>query len=336
MTAANAGKIVPMKTSGQENTKLLLQDYGRMCLLRRFEEKAASLYQQGNIGGFCHLYIGQEAVITGTKAALNHDDDIITSYRCHAHAIACDITPEAVMAELTGREGGISRGKGGSMHMFEPDKHFWGGHGIVAAQVPLGAGLAFASKYRGEQRLCATFIGDGAMNGGQVFETFNMAALWKLPVLFIIENNRYGMGTSVPRAAAGEGLYKRGEPFGIPGRQVDGMDYFAVRDAVADAAQSIRAGNGPVLLEMMTYRYRGHSMSDPAKYRQRSEVDEIRDKQDPINQMGKRLTNDFSVKEAELKAQDDAAKEQANKAAEFALASPEPALSEVYTDIIPT
>lgn len=305
-----------------------------MLRLRRFEEKAANLYQQGQIGGFCHLYIGQEAVLAGCKAATQEGDDYITSYRCHAHAIACGVQPKAVMAELTGREAGISRGKGGSMHMFEPAKNFWGGHGIVGAQAPLGAGLAFAAKYRGEKRICLTFLGDGAMNEGAVFETFNMAALWQLPVLFIIENNEYGMGTSVARAAAGK-LHHRGQPFGMPTAEVDGMDFLAVQEAVKKATDAIRAGKGPQVLEMKTYRYRGHSMSDPAKYRTRDEVDGMKESRDPIANLGALLQKKHGVKEADLKEMDKKIKAEMVEVAAFATTTPEPPESELYTDIIP-
>ena len=328
--------IQPAQTKTTENTlplETVMDAYKLMLKIRRFEEKAANLYQQGKIGGFCHLYIGQEAVLTGCKAATKPEDDYITSYRCHAHALACDITPEAVMSELTGRGAGISKGKGGSMHMFEPSKHFWGGHGIVGAQVPLGAGLAFASKYKKTNTVSLTFIGDGAMNEGAVYEAFNMAKLWKLPAIFIVENNMYGMGTSVDRASAGE-LYKRGESFDIPGERVDGMDFFAVQDAVAKAAEKARKGE-PQLLEMMTYRYRGHSMSDPAKYRTRDEVEEWKDTKDPINALRKTLMEQYGQKEDDLKKLDADTKAAIAKAAEFATTTPEPEEKELWTDIVP-
>lgn len=313
----------------------LLAVYRQMMLLRRFEERAAQMYGMGLIGGFCHLYIGQEAVITGVRAATNPTDDIITSYRCHAHAVACGIDPKHVMAELTGRSGGISKGKGGSMHMFEPSKHFWGGHGIVAAQMPLGTGLAFASKYRGEDRICMTFTGDGAMNGGQVYEGFNMAKLWDLPVLYIVENNKYGMGTSVARASGQPQLWKRGESFGIPGRLVDGMDFFAVYEAITEAADYVRSGKGPMLIEMETYRYRGHSMSDPAKYRTKEEVENMREHRDPITHLGIALREDFGVDDETFEQIDAEAKKRVAEAAAFAEASPEPDASELYTDVVP-
>jgi len=318
----------------------LLHWHEQMLYMRRFEEKAAALYQQKEIQGFCHLYIGQEAVAAGLKAIAHEGDDFITSYRCHALALVCGLTGEQVMGELTGRQIGISKGKGGSMHMFEPEKGFWGGHGIVAAQVPLGAGLAFARKYQNDvmgetnQSVCFTLIGDGAMNAGQVFESFNMAQLWKLPVIFVIENNQYGMGTSVPRAAAGE-LYKRGEPFGIPGEKVDGMDFIAVAEAGKRAADYCRAGKGPYILEMDTYRYRGHSMSDPAKYRTREEVEGVREGRDPISRIQRLLIAEHSVKEAELDALDETIKTEINRVAEVATTAPRPSDDELWTDIYP-
>jgi pyruvate dehydrogenase E1 component alpha subunit len=328
-------KLNVVKTNDPSEKERLLRDYEQMLLLRRFEEKAAQLYGLGLIGGFCHLYIGQEAVITGARAATRPDDYTITSYRCHAHAIACGITPNAVMAELTGREGGISKGKGGSMHMFDPQAAFFGGHGIVGAQVPLGTGLAFASKYRGEDKICMTYIGDGAMNQGQVYESFNMAKLWSLPIIYIVENNKYGMGTSVQRASGTPELWRRGESFGIPGKKVDGMDYMAVRDAVADAADYVRMGKGPMLLEMETYRYRGHSMSDPAKYRSKEEVDNMRETRDPITRLASLLDTVYGVNDDTFKDIDRRVKKVVADAAAFAEVSPLPAESELYTDILP-
>ncbi|MDE0723800.1 MAG: pyruvate dehydrogenase (acetyl-transferring) E1 component subunit alpha [Alphaproteobacteria bacterium] len=336
---AKLAKKTPSKSVNLVNKKpftkkQLLDVYSQMSLLRRFEEKAATMYQQGKIGGFCHLYIGQEAVVTGIRSAGRADDDQITSYRCHAHAIACGVEPEQVMAELMGKETGISKGKGGSMHMFEPSKHFWGGHGIVAAQVPLGAGLAFASKYRGEDRASFAYIGDGAMNGGQVYETFNMAALWKLPVVFVIENNQYAMGTSTKRGSAGE-FYKRAEPFGIPAKRVDGMDFFEVHAATTEALKHVRAGKGPYLLEMDTYRYRGHSMSDPAKYRTRDEVDDVKKERDPIEALAELLGKEYGVKDDELKKLDKASKETVNVATEKAMSASAPDAREMWTDVLP-
>lgn len=313
----------------------LLKVYEDMMLLRRFEERAGQMYGQGLMGGFCHLYIGQEAVVMGARKATKPQDDFITSYRCHAHALVCGIHPNHVMAELTGRLGGISRGKGGSMHMFDPSKHFWGGHGIVSAQVALGTGLAFAAKYRGEDRMCLTFIGDGAMNGGQVYESFNMAKLWDLPVLYIVENNRYGMGTSAARINGQAEFYRRGEGFGIPGKRVDGMDFFAVYEAVQEASKYIRSGKGPFILEMETYRYRGHSMSDPAKYRTKEEVEDMREQRDPIAGVGVYLRDRFGVTEEELRDIDKRVKEVVVAAATFAEESPLPDASELYTDVLP-
>lgn len=330
----------PAKSAGTFTQAELQHWHRQMLYMRRFEEKAASLYQQKEIQGFCHLYIGQEAVAAGAKAASIEGDDFITSYRCHALALICGLTGEEVMGELTGREIGISKGKGGSMHMFEPSKGFWGGHGIVAAQVPLGAGLAFASKYRNDvmkdanKNVCFTFIGDGAMNAGQVFEAFNMAALWKLPVIFVIENNQWGMGTSVPRAAAGN-LWQRGEPFGIPGEKVDGMDFLASTAAFQKAAEYCRAGKGPYLLEMDTYRYRGHSMSDPAKYRTREDVDCVKEQRDPIMRLQKHLMDTFGMTEAEFENVDDAIKAEVNKVAETATTAPRPTAAELFTDVVP-
>ncbi len=260
-----------------------------MLLIRRFEERAGQMYGMGLIGGFCHLYIGQEAVVVGMQAALEEGDTVVTSYRDHGHMLACGMDPKGVMAELTGRRGGYSHGKGGSMHMFSPEKNFFGGHGIVGAQVPIGTGLGFAHRYREDGRISVTYLGDGAINQGQVYESFNMAALWKLPVVYVIENNRYGMGTSVTRASARTDLFHRGMAYGIPGEQVDGMDVVAVHEAALAAAEHARSGEGPIILEMLTYRYRGHSMSDPAKYRTKEEVDRMRTEHDPIAQLRQRL-----------------------------------------------
>lgn len=285
-------KIAP-KTRAAKTTKAeMLGFYRDMLLIRRFEEKAGQLYGMGQIAGFCHLYIGQEAVVTGVRAGMKDGDQMITSYRDHGHMLACDMDPKGVMAELTGRSGGYSRGKGGSMHMFSTDKKFYGGHGIVGAQVPLGAGLGFANKYLENGAVSVAFFGDGASNQGQIYETFNMAELWDLPVIFVIENNQYAMGTSVARSSSETELYKRGISFGIEGVQVDGMDVLAVRDASKKAIEHARAGNGPMILEMKTYRYRGHSMSDPAKYRTRDEVKDMRDEHDPIDAAKNRLIDE--------------------------------------------
>ncbi len=313
--------------------ELLRALYKDMLLIRRFEEKAGQLYGMGLIGGFCHLYIGQEAVVVGVQSLLKQGDTIITSYRDHGHMLAANMDAGKVMAELTGRAEGYSRGKGGSMHMFSREKGFFGGHGIVGAQVPIGTGLAFGHKYKKDGGLCATYMGDGAVNQGQVYESFNMAALWKLPVLYIIENNRYGMGTSQARASAGE-LYLRGSGYGIPGEQVDGMDVLAVRDAVSRASGRIRNGDGPVILEMMTYRYRGHSMSDPAKYRTKDEVDEMKSGHDPIETLKKRLAEAGYADEESLKSVERDVKAVVNAAAEFAQAAPEPDPSELWTEVL--
>ncbi len=322
------------KTANDRLDKLFLH-YKKMLEIRRFEEKAGQLYGMGLIGGFCHLYIGQEAVVVGIQDALVDGDQIITSYRDHGHMIACDMDPNGVMAELTGRTGGYSKGKGGSMHMFSLEKGFYGGHGIVGAQIPLGAGLAFANKYRGNNHLSVAYCGDGAINQGQVYETFNMAALWSLPVLFIIENNKYGMGTSVARSSAsGEDLHLRGQAYGIPGIAVNGMDVEEVAAAAHDAAKHIRAGKGPMILEMKTYRYRGHSMSDPAKYRSKDEVDEMRSQHDPIDHVREILLESETYSAEDLKAIDKEIKAVVSKAAKFAQESPEPELSELFTDIL--
>ena len=307
--------------------------YRDMLLIRRFEEKAGQLYGMGLIGGFCHLYIGQEAVVVGLEAAAEEGDKRITSYRDHGHMLACGMDPKGVMAELTGREGGYSKGKGGSMHMFSKEKHFYGGHGIVGAQVPLGAGLAFADKYLENGRVTFAYFGDGAANQGQIYETFNMAALWALPVIFVIENNQYAMGTAQKRSTSTPELYTRGAAFGIPGEAVDGMDVLAVKEAGEKAVAHCRAGKGPYILEVKTYRYRGHSMSDPAKYRTREEVQKMRDERDPIEQVRDLLLTGKHATEDDLKAIDKDIKEIVNAAAEFAKESPEPALSELWTDI---
>ena len=311
----------------------LKQYYRDMLLIRRFEEKAGQLYGMGLIGGFCHLYIGQEAVVVGLEAAAEEGDKRITSYRDHGHMLACGMDAGGVMAELTGREGGLSKGKGGSMHMFSKEKHFYGGHGIVGAQVPLGAGLAFADKYQENGRVTFTYFGDGASNQGQVYETFNMAALWQLPVVFVIENNQYAMGTAQKRSTSTPDLYTRGAAFGIPGEAVDGMDVLAVKAASQKAVGHCRAGKGPYILEVKTYRYRGHSMSDPAKYRTREEVQKMRETRDAIEHVRHLLLDGDYASEDDLKAIDKEIKNVVNAAAEFAKDSPEPALDELWTDI---
>src|SRR4051794_8616536 len=309
-----------------------LAAYRHMLLIRRFEEKAGQLYGMGFIGGFCHLYIGQEAVVTGMKMALIDGDQMITAYRDHGHMLAMELSPRGVMAELTGRRGGLSRGKGGSMHMFSKERHFYGGHGIVGAQVSLGTGLAFANRYRDNDNVSLAYFGDGASNQGQVYESFNMAELWKLPVIYVIENNRYAMGTSVTRSSAQTDFSKRGISFNIPGEQVDGMDVRAVKAAADKAVAWCRVGKGPFILEMQTYRYRGHSMSDPAKYRTREEVDKVRHDQDPIEQVRNRLLA-AKVGEADLKAIDAEVRDIVNAAADFAQHDPEPDAAELWTDV---
>ena len=311
-----------------------LAAYRLMLLIRRFEEKAGQLYGMGLIGGFCHLYIGQEAVVVGMQMAIEPGDQVITAYRDHGHMLATGMDPKGVMAELTGRRHGYAKGKGGSMHMFSVEKNFYGGHGIVGAPAPLGTGIAFANKYRGNDRVCLTYFGEGAANQGQVYESFNMASLWKLPVLYIIENNQYAMGTHIERGSArAEELYSRGSVFGIPGEQVDGMDVAAVKDAGERAVARSRRGEGPKILEMRTYRYRGHSMSDPAKYRTREEVQGVREQRDPIDLLRKRIVEEGRGSDAELKEIDREVRAVINEAAEFAQQDPEPDLSELYTDV---
>jgi pyruvate dehydrogenase E1 component alpha subunit len=334
--AKTASKEIRMENVAQgalPDKAELLEMYRKMLVIRRFEEKAGQLYGMGLIGGFCHLYIGQEAVVVGMQHCITEKDAQVTSYRDHGHMLACGMSPNGVMAELTGRIDGYSRGKGGSMHMFSTDKRFYGGHGIVGAQVPIGAGVAFAYQYRQENNVSLVYFGDGSVNQGQVYETFNMAALWKLPVVFIIENNEYAMGTSVKRSHSMTELYKRGEGFGIPGRQVNGMDVLEVQRAGKEAVEHARSGKGPFLLEMKTYRYRGHSMSDPAKYRSKEEVECYREQRDPINNMHEMMLKDGYATEEELKEMDKIAKQIAAEAADFARQSPEPDASELWTDI---
>jgi pyruvate dehydrogenase E1 component alpha subunit len=307
--------------------------YREMLLIRRFEEKAGQMYGMGLIGGFCHLYIGQEAVVVGMEMVRRPNDQVITGYRDHGHMLACGMDPKFVMAELTGRAHGYSKGKGGSMHMFSTEKNFYGGHGIVGAMVPLGTGLAFANKYRGDSNISFTYFGDGAANQGQVYESFNMAKLWKLPVVYVIENNQYGMGTSLARASATTNLSQRGTSFDIPGEQVDGMDVRAVKAAGERAVKWCGEGRGPIILEMLTYRYRGHSMSDPAKYRTREEVEKVRTEHDPIEQSRKRILTMKWASEEQLKKIEVEVRSIVNEAAEFATNDPEPDPSELYTDV---
>jgi pyruvate dehydrogenase E1 component alpha subunit len=329
-TADDSDNVETIEFSKQQD----LAAYREMLLIRRFEEKAGQMYGMGLIGGFCHLYIGQEAVVVGMQMAIREGDQVITGYRDHGHMLACGMDPKGVMAELTGRRGGYSKGKGGSMHMFSVEKNFFGGHGIVGAQVSLGTGLAFANRYRNNGGVSLTYFGDGAANQGQVYESFNMAELWKLPVIYVIENNRYAMGTAVHRSSAQTDFSKRGVSFNIPGAQVDGMDVRAVKAAGDKAVKWCREGNGPYILEMQTYRYRGHSMSDPAKYRTREEVQKVRSEQDPIEQVRNRLLKKGGVKEDDLKKIDAEIRDIVNDAAEFATHDPEPEPAELYTDVL--
>ncbi len=322
------------KSSPPLSKEKLLAMFREMLMIRRFEEKAGQLYGMGLIGGFCHLYIGQEAVVTGIQAAADKGDAVITTYRDHAHMLACGMDPRGIMAELTGRIDGFSKGKGGSMHMFSVEKQFFGGHGIVGANVPLGTGMAFAQKYKGTGKITMVYFGDGASNQGQVYESFNMASLWQLPVIYIIENNEYAMGTSTKRSHASTELYKRGEAFGIPGVQADGMNVLSVYEAATKVIEHVRSGKGPMLMEVKTYRYRGHSMSDPAKYRSKEEVEDYKENHDPINQFRNYLTSEKLATEATIKKIEDEIKKIVNDAAEFAKTSPEPEATELWTDIL--
>ncbi|MEH6665219.1 MAG: pyruvate dehydrogenase (acetyl-transferring) E1 component subunit alpha [Brevundimonas sp.] len=332
-TTAKGAPAAKLPNTPQATKDELLDYYRQMVLIRRFEERAGQLYGMGLIGGFCHLYIGQEAVAVGVQASVRQGHDkIITGYRDHGHMLAAGMDPNEVMAELTGRIGGSSKGKGGSMHMFDVPTGFYGGHGIVGAQVALGTGLAFAGKYRGDDSVAFVYFGDGAANQGQVYESFNMAQLWKLPAVYIIENNQYAMGTSIERSSSTTDLSQRGASFGIPGEQIDGMDVLAVRDAVKRAVERARSGEGPYILEVKTYRYRGHSMSDPAKYRTKEEVDEVKKTRDPI-ELIKGLLADAKATEDEIKAIDAEIKAIVAEAVQFAQESPEPDPSELYTDV---
>jgi len=334
--AAKPAKSQPQSNIPQFSKDEELRAYRDMLLIRRFEEKAGQMYGMGLIGGFCHLYIGQEAVVTGVHMASKEGDASITGYRDHGHMLAAGMDPKGVMAELTGRRGGLSKGKGGSMHMFSNAHRFYGGNGIVGAQVSLGTGLAFAAKYKGENSVSLTYFGDGAANQGQVYESFNMAKLWNLPVVYIIENNRYAMGTSIERASATTDFSQRGASFGIPGEQVDGMDVRLVREAAERAIEHARSGKGPFILEMMTYRYRGHSMSDPAKYRSKDEVTTMRAERDPIEQVKNRIIEKRYGTEESLKATETEVRAIVTEAADFATADPEPDASELWTDIYAT
>jgi pyruvate dehydrogenase E1 component alpha subunit len=328
LSGAGGAAVPELETDAERDA------YRMMLLIRRFEEKAGQLYGMGYIGGFCHLYIGQEAVVVGLQMAIGQGDQVITTYRDHGHMLACGMDPKGVMAELAGRRSGYSKGKGGSMHMFSAEKNFYGGHGIVGASVPLGTGLAFANKYRENGNVCLTYFGDGAANQGQVYEAFNMAKLWHLPVVYVIENNRYGMGTHIERSSSTTDLSQRGLSFDIPGEQVDGMDVRAVKAAGDKAVAHARSGEGPYILEMLTYRYRGHSMSDPAKYRTREEVQKVREEHDPIEQVRARLIERGRAGEDELKDLDKEMRARVADAAEFAQNDPEPDVSELYTEIL--
>ena len=321
------------KTKGAVDKDQLLSYYRMMLLIRRFEERAGQLYGMGLIGGFCHLYIGQEAVAVGVQSVKQPNDQIITGYREHGHMLASGMDPKAVMAELTGRAAGVSKGKGGSMHMFSQERRFFGGHGIVGAPASLGTGLALANRYRGDGAVAFVYFGDGATNQGQVYEAFNMAELWRLPAVYVIENNQYAMGTSIERSSSETHLYRRGASFNIPGKEVDGMDVLAVREAAGAAAEHARSGKGPFILEMKTYRYRGHSMSDPGKYRTREEIDEVRKHRDPIDHVQELLVSQKIADDAALKAIDAEVKKVVADAAEYARTAPEPDPSELYTDV---
>ncbi len=322
-----------MKKHNNFKKEQIIKSYTDMLFIRRFEEKAGQLYGMGLIGGFCHLYIGQEAVAIGMQQAVQPGDSSITSYRDHGLMLACGSDAKSVMAELLGKESGCSQGKGGSMHMFDIEKNFFGGHGIVAAQVPIGTGIAFANKYKKNGNVVFTYLGDGAVNQGQVYEAFNMASLWKLPVVYVIENNEYAMGTSVNRSAAVTDLYKRGESCGIPGTQVDGMDFFDVAEAGIKAAEHCRLGNGPIILEAKTYRYRGHSMSDPAKYRSKEEVEHIKENKDPIENLKKYIVDNKIASEEECSRYDKEIRSTIQEIADFAQNSQEPDCSELWTDV---
>jgi pyruvate dehydrogenase E1 component alpha subunit len=331
---AAAPALAAMKSSSALPKEKLLAMFKEMLLIRRFEEKAGQLYGMGLIGGFCHLYIGQEAVVTGFQAAAKKGDAVITTYRDHAHMLACGMDPKGIMAELTGRIGGFSHGKGGSMHMFSVEKQFYGGHGIVGANVPLGTGLAFAQKYKGSDSITMIYFGDGAANQGQVYESFNMASLWQLPVVYIIENNEYAMGTSTKRSHASVELYKRGEAFAIPGVQINGMSVLDVYEGAKKVIEHVRSGKGPMLVEVKTYRYRGHSMSDPAKYRTKEEVEDYKENRDPITTFRKYLESNGIANEAAFRKIEDEVKAKVKEAEEFAKESPEPDATQLWTDIL--
>lgn len=320
------------KAAGDFSKKDLLNFYQEMLLIRRFEERAGQLYGMGLIAGFCHLYIGQEAIATGMRTTMIDGDKVITTYRDHGHMISVGSDPKKIMAELLGRRDGSSKGKGGSMHLFDLEKHFYGGHGIVGASVPIGAGLAFADKYKGNNNVTYCYFGDGAAHQGQVYESFNMAKLWNLPVLFIIENNHYAMGTSQKRSSSSDDLSKRGIGFNIPGVKINGMDIFEVICEGRKAVDYVRSGNGPILVEMDTYRYRGHSMSDPATYRSKEELNSKKE-QDPIDALRCHILSNKIASESEIESIDNKVKDEVSEIVEFAKNSPEPDESELLTEI---
>ncbi len=314
----------------------LVELYGKMYLARRFEERCGQAYGMGKIGGFCHLYIGQEAVIAGVYAIISSKDQVVTSYRDHAHAIFAGTDPKFIMAELFGKETGVSRGKGGSMHIFDLEKNFFGGHGIVGAQVPIGAGLAFANKYKNNGDVSVTFFGDGALHQGQVYETFNMASLWKLPAIFIVENNEYAMGTSVARSSSVSDLHKRGDAFNIKNIKCDGMDIFSVATAMQEAYEYVKSGKGPFFIEVKTYRYRGHSMSDPATYRTKEELNNVKDNKDPIINLQKYMIDNKIITANQIEEMQEKVEKQMKEVVDFADNSKEPDEAELYTDVYKT
>lgn len=314
------------------NKETYLNWYEQMLLIRRFEEKCAQLYGQQKIKGFCHLYIGQEAVVAGLMSAITSDDKIITAYRDHGHALGAGISPQAVMAELYGKVTGCSRGNGGSMHLFSKEHNFYGGHGIVGGQIPLGAGIGFAEQYKGTKNVSVCFLGDGAVRQGSLNEAFNMAMLWKLPVIFVCENNGYAMGTSVQRTTNQLDIYKIGEAFDMPSAPVDGMSTEKVHDAFEEAVARARKGDGPTFLEIRTYRYRGHSMSDPAKYRSKEEVEEYKSK-DPIEMVKGEIIKKKWASEDDLEALEDRLMEQIDDSVKFAEESPFPSEDDLYKDV---
>ncbi|MDR3031051.1 MAG: pyruvate dehydrogenase (acetyl-transferring) E1 component subunit alpha [Holosporales bacterium] len=316
-----------------EQINIFLALYRKMLMARKFEEKVAQLYIQGYISGFCHLYIGQEAVVVGISSNITPQDSVITSYRDHAHMLILGVEPKFVMAELCGKITGCSRGKGGSMHMYSKEHNFYGGNGIVGAQVPIGAGLAFAHKYKKDSGVSIVYFGDGAANQGQVYESFNMTMLWNLPVVYVLENNRYAMGTAVDRSS-GNNLKNRGDSFGIPTILVDGMDLFDVMEKSKEAIDYVRANKGPIIMHVDTYRYKGHSMSDPGTYRTREEIDNIKKTRDPIIQCKQRLIEEYNINQQELENISNEISELIEDIAKFAIESPFPDGKCLTEDII--